>query len=590
MTITTEAGQTFGRCAPLTACVRAAFALGALHAAHATASTITVANCKDHGSGSLRTALSVAHSGDTVSLASLPACTITLTTAALPVTVGSLKVLGPTSNTVAINAAQNYRVFDHTGTGTLTLDHLVIANGKYRNANASGGCVRSSGSVSLHNTSISACTALADLGKSWGGAIWSAGTVTLINSTISGNLAEAPNGSYGGGVFGKNVNIQNTTINDNSAQFPYGGSPNDNSKFQGGGVFVGSASANIVDSVIDHNFTTGVFTDGAGIFASTSLYVASSSVTNNVAFSSGRAEGGGIFAGTALTLKHSIVSDNQAGANSGAYGGGLRAGSVVMEYSTIHGNYLGSGPNGFSGLFNGGGMFVYQGATQITRSTIDGNHASTGGGVFGFHSNITITNSTISGNFADGSGATVSATGAGIAMQATAGTAATLRVSNSTVAYNVISSAFGTYGGAGIRAYGTAIINSTIIANNFKDGAANDFSCECGLDASPTISGDHNLVVAVDPAGSAPNYGFAINLYDPVGLVPLAYHGGETRTHALDPASAAIGYGTNALGALWDQRGLGYPRNNPDTLTPDVGAYERQPFDDEIFYDGFGVQ
>ena len=66
-----------------------------------------------------------------------------------------------------------------------------------------------------------------------------------------------------------------------------------------------------------------------------------------------------------------IPDGNYGAGTDGSFGGGLRTGSVIASYTTIEGNSGSAGPYGFSGLFEGGGLFVYQGSTQISNSTID---------------------------------------------------------------------------------------------------------------------------------------------------------------------------------------------------------------------------
>ncbi|HEY7871283.1 MAG TPA: choice-of-anchor Q domain-containing protein, partial [Rudaea sp.] len=69
-------------------------------------------------------------------------------------------------------------------------------------------------------------------------------------------------------------------------------------------------------------------------------------------------------------------------------------------------------------------------------------------------------------------------------------------------------------------------------------------------------------------------------------LAPLGNHGGLTRTHALLAGSPAIDSGKNGKMFATDQRGTGFAREVP-TGMPDIGAYERQLIDDEIFGNGF---
>ena len=67
-------------------------------------------------------------------------------------------------------------------------------------------------------------------------------------------------------------------------------------------------------------------------------------------------------------------------------------------------------------------------------------------------------------------------------------------------------------------------------------------------------------------------------------LAPLGNHGGITRTCALSTLSPATDQGDNTIPLFDDQRGIGYDRSVG--FGPDIGAYERQENDDEIFADG----
>ncbi len=567
-----------------------ALALGPLCAHSVLAAVVT--NCNNTGPGSLRSTVAATASGGTVTFsAALPACTITLATAAIPITVANLTIQGPVSNDFTINGAQNYRVFNHSGTGTLSIEHLNIESGKYKGANAKGGCIFSAGSVSLTGTTVTNCLAYATAaaGKARGGAIYAKGALSLVNSTISGNDAVAFGGAYGGGVNALSLDAQYSTFDSNYATFPPGKTPSASSLWEGGGARVGSGTTSITNSKFTNNKATGAndsdivsFAKGGAVFAGGTAYLGVSSVAGNFAGSHDNTQGGGIYALAALTLSHSIVSNNYAAGTNGSFGGALRASGLTASYATIHGNSVGSGPYGFSGLFEGGGMFLDNGTTQISNSTIDANvTAGMGGGVFTILSNITLSNSTVSGNTAYGDGSAPAGAG-GIQMT---GGAATLHINNSTIAFNSGSGGTNQYLGGGVRAYGTAVIESSIIANNTMGGTdPSDLSCNCGTNAAKKISGANSLIMSVDPGAVLPPAGMVISTADPK-LVPLGYHGGETQTHALPPGSPAIGVGNNLGNFTKDQRGIGYPRLNAGAA--DIGAYERQPNDDEIFYSGF---
>jgi hypothetical protein len=123
---------------------------------------------------------------------------------------------------------------------------------------------------------------------------------------------------------------------------------------------------------------------------------------------------------------------------------------------------------------------------------------------------------------------------------------------------------------ANVKAY------SSIMAKNPSDtGGFADLYIK-GAPAA-TLSGSNNLIVSA-------NLGLPDTLTGDPMLAPLANHGGQTRTHALNPLSPAINKGL-ATGPF-DQRGAGFQRAVP-MGSPDIGAYERQVIDDEIFYGGF---
>jgi hypothetical protein len=66
-------------------------------------------------------------------------------------------------------------------------------------------------------------------------------------------------------------------------------------------------------------------------------------------------------------------------------------------------------------------------------------------------------------------------------------------------------------------------------------------------------------------------------------LTPLADRGGPTRTHALSLGSPAIDAGSNVGALATDQRGPTREVNGQ----PDIGAFERQADEDQLFHSGF---
>ncbi|MFC4822491.1 choice-of-anchor Q domain-containing protein [Dokdonella ginsengisoli] len=276
----------------------------------------------------------------------------------------------------------------------------------------------------------------------------------------------------------------------------------------------------------------------------------------------GLAAGGGAYA-PRLALINSTIT----GCEASAHGTGLRIDggggafgrySLVMLASTLRGNRE-------SGTKYGGGGAAATAATtphQIVASTIEGNSAGQGGGLaFGYAAKIR--SSTISGNRAAG-GAGVIAFGI---------SQPNVLVSNSTITANVASS---DSGGAGFYINNGASLDlqSTIVAGNFRATSVPD-----DLGGGGTLTGA-NAFIGVAPVALPLPPGSVTG--DP-RLAPLAANGGRTRTHALRPDSRAIGFGNNAAGEPFDQRGAGFAR--VVGAHPDIGAYEFDP--DRIFVDGF---
>ncbi|MEP6483883.1 MAG: choice-of-anchor Q domain-containing protein [Rudaea sp.] len=273
---------------------------------------------------------------------------------------------------------------------------------------------------------------------------------------------------------------------------------------------------------------------------------------NNPAF----AFGGGIFANSVTMTNGSVVSGNRAdysGVYDGyTYGGGIYARTnFTCVDSTISNN---------SAINAGGGVFVAHGNITLTRCTLDLNTANVGGGVVAYGpvpaSQLEIEQSTISGNAASRGG------GVYTRLPAT--------ISNSTIAFNRF--------GGGIQSSANVVMVSTIVARNHNNSGSN---ADIALASGKTLTGSKNLVMS---SASFPP-GVIVSESDPL-LAPLANHGGVTRTHALLPGSPALNTGANTKAVATDQRGAGFAREVP-TGMPDIGAYERQLNDDEIFGNGF---
>jgi hypothetical protein len=184
---------------------------------------------------------------------------------------GDMTISGPGAKvlTVKRNTGGNYTIFTiAAGNNNVTLDGLTISNG---NAGAGSG-----GGIFNNSTGI----------------------VTVSNSTISGNIA----GADGGGILNAlagTLNITNSTISGNSAA-------------HGGALSIlNAATVNVTNSTISGNLAT---LDGGGVYNTNgTTVITASTVTNNRADNdtNGSGTGGGVFRGSGtVTLQNTIVAGN----------------------------------------------------------------------------------------------------------------------------------------------------------------------------------------------------------------------------------------------------------------------------------------
>ncbi len=343
------------RRAPMAACLAAALALPA---STSSALTMPVLNCNDDGIGSLRKVIQVAESGDTIDLSALACSTITLTTGAIHITAlqSDLILRGPGADQLAIDGGLNSRhynrVLNHLGTGTLTIQGLTIANARYEVATTAlgGGCIFSTGNVSLHSSTVSGCAVVAE--NVFGGGIYAQGNVTLVNSTVTGNVARSTiigNGK-GGGIFALGaITLLYSSITNNqstNAQVP--------PTSRGGGIFAVQQLGNlgITNSTISGNQAG----SGAGLYINDSPTHTASISNSTISGNAATVRAGGVYSRGVLALSNSTIAFNS-GPGDGA--GMVASGSVQMQSSMIATNRSSTwvasdlaGPAAFTGSDN----------------------------------------------------------------------------------------------------------------------------------------------------------------------------------------------------------------------------------------------
>jgi hypothetical protein len=509
--------------------------------AHRPAGTVVVANCDDSGAGSLREALATAASGDVIDLTALTCSTISLSSGQLTVAVDDLAVRGPGTEQLVIDGNSDSRILAHTGYGLLDIDGVSLRNGNYAYTGpvlysglAAGGCLLSTGNVTLTNSKIENCSAA---GTSVSGAAIDAhGRLIMTDSTVSGVSATATSNEisatiYGGAVYAAasyltHATISNATVSA-SATTAFGGA-------FGGGIF------SLYGIVLTDSRISGVSVD---VSAAKIAY----------------AKGGGIGTPRTVVMSGSTVADNSVRGTPG-----VGASGAYTYISAIGGGgvYIASIPRGVPP------------ASSITGSTISGNSATCsadigqytvggGGGVATWSpARLAIVNSTISGNSAATMGGGLYSRHFGA-----------FGLSNSTVTDNTAPDGSGVADQGEEWPYDFSTLSS-LVAGNHATGAQT-----FEITTLHTIGGANNLIASANvalPPGTLSG--------DPM-LAPLADNGGPTRTHALLPGSPAIDQGSNPDNLASDQRGATFLRVFGNST--DIGSYELQPLPERIFANGF---
>jgi hypothetical protein len=337
------------------------------------ASTLTVINTHDSGSGSLRQALRIANDGDTINFAVTG--TITLTSGGLPVS-KHLAIVGPGADQLSIDGNQTILVFGVFNGNAATISGLTVRNAQFG--------VLNEGTLTVSNSAVS--------GNSEVG-LFNEGVLTVSNCVISDNSGD---GLYNGHA---TLSVSDCVITANS----YSGIYNYNSHGPSLSVEHGidrrdankidgpsPGDVTIANTIISDNSEHGIYNDGGYVM------ILNSTLTGNSAGQD--SEGGGISIGSfktpgGVTVINSTISANSASGEGG--GIGISWGGVILVNSTISGNSAGDA---------GGGISNSSGGVQVTNSTISGNSAGKIGGGIASSGGVQLTNSTISGNSAGSAG------------------------------------------------------------------------------------------------------------------------------------------------------------------------------------------
>ncbi len=387
----------------------------------------TVTTGADSGPGSLRQEVMDASPGDVINFGIL----VTSVVLNSEITIDkSITISNTNLIDVTINGDGNGRVFNITA-GPVTLNNLIITNGV---AADGGGIYVTNATVTIRDCDINNCVANGASG-SGGGIFNAAGGVLLIsNSVISNNQANRA----GGGIednsgAGLGITLTNVTMSGNNAGVaPATAAPgnggavhitgpgsiditggsilNNDAALEGGGLWNGTGTMNVMGTTINGNTALGAASDdgGGGIFnnGGTLNVGSNTSIINNVA-SGTSGSGGGLFSTAgAVTIDSTMFDGNTANRAGGAIE--IVLGTVVVSNSTMQNNDV-NGSAGTANPGNGGAFHITGNTGSVSFSNCDvmGNDAASEGGGLWNQSGIimTVINSTIDDNEAFGAAA-----------------------------------------------------------------------------------------------------------------------------------------------------------------------------------------
>ncbi len=362
-------------------------------------------------------------------------------TKALTLTSGIVASNKATANGGGIYATTTVEITDATPVCTISDNEAVDGAGIY---------FASTGTLTLANATITG-----NIASGNGGGIYSLATLTLNTCTISNNQAANGAGVYIGEnasltILGGEINT-NDASNNGGGLFGATGSTirvsggtvvDGNSALHGGGIYgvtviidnlAGFGEevswANTEESTSSPNFTiqNNEATDGAGIYATTSLTVKGGLIQSNTA----TGLGGGIYGSSGCEIQISdgtIIQDNSAN-----YGGGIYGWEISLTNCTV-----GNADHHNTATTDGGGIFIGSDGTLNASGTVSVtyNDASRdGGGIFGSgNSTITLSGTTIDHNTAGSD----NYNGGGIY-------GFTVILNNCTLSYNTASNGAGAY-------------------------------------------------------------------------------------------------------------------------------------------------
>ncbi len=275
-----------------------ALSVVALPAGTAGAATDVVTNCSGSPAtpGSLPYEAAAAASGDTITFALSPACSLITLTGPIPI--AGLTIDGPGAGNLAVSGggASGLFVNGTAPSSTATLSGLTLENGNATSGN--GGAVVNDGTLTVSGISFSGDTA-----SDYGGAIYSGGTLTVGDSTFSGD--SSPAAGFGGGAI----------FTDGTASVSDSTFSGDSSDNLGGAILNLGGTLTVGNSTFAGDSASG---SGGSVFNTGTATVTNSTFSANRAATAGGIESDGV-----LTIGASLLA--------GSVGGNCYLGGTVHD-------------------------------------------------------------------------------------------------------------------------------------------------------------------------------------------------------------------------------------------------------------------
>ena len=291
---------------------------------------------------------------------------------ALPSITTPITIVGNSAILERGGGAPNFRLFNVTTSGSLTLQNVTLRNGNTSGGN--GGAILNTGSVTLNGVTVTSNSAR------FAGGIHSSRTLVIANSTLTSNTSQENAGAIY--LNSGTLTMTDSTVESNSARY-------------GSGVYLNNGTATLTNVTFRSNTAN---EQGAGVYQRTGTL----SITGGLFESNTARFGNGVYVDAGTTTLSGAIMRNSMATEEGAaiYN---RTGTLSVSGSTFDNN---------RGRY--GAAISNRGLMTVSGSVFTGNIAVESGGAV-YHQNANVENgvaqSCFTGNTARFGGAVFSQTG-----------------------------------------------------------------------------------------------------------------------------------------------------------------------------------